>query len=51
MYKATFDLKEDLDPKIHIECMDKLKKLIAKKHPSLKFRKFLVNTQGKVMII
>ena len=48
MYKATFGLKKDLDPKIHIQCMDKLKKLIKKKHPQLKFRSFLVNAKGHV---
>ena len=48
MYKATFNLKEDLDPKIHIQCMDKLKELIKKKHPELKFREFIVNAQGHV---
>ena len=48
MYKATFGLDKDLDPKIHIQCMDKLKKLIKKKHPKLKFREFIVNAQGHV---
>ena len=48
MYKATFGLKKDDDPKIHIQCMDKLKKMIAKKHPSLGFREFLVSAKGKV---
>ena len=51
MYKATFNLKEDLDPKIHIQCMDKLKTLIKKKHPELKFRKFMVNAQGHVFSV
>jgi hypothetical protein len=48
MYKATFGLKDDLDPKIHIDSMDKLKKLIKKKHPELKFRSFLIDAQGHV---
>ena len=48
MYKATFNLKEDLNPKIHIDCMDKLKKLIKKKHPELKFRSFLIDAKGHV---
>jgi hypothetical protein len=48
MYKAVFNLKDDLDPAIHIETMNKLKKLIAKKYPSLKFRSFLVDNKGKV---
>jgi carbonic anhydrase len=48
MYKATFKLKKDDDPAIHISCMDKLKKQIKKKHPSLEFRKFLVTEHGKV---
>ena len=48
MYKATFGLKDDLDPKIHIDCMDKLRKLIKKKHPELKFRSFLIDAQGHV---
>lgn len=48
MYKATFGLKDDLDPKIHIDCMDKLRKLIKKKHPELKFRSFLIDSKGHV---
>jgi len=48
MYKATFNLKEDLNPKIHIDCMDKLKKLIKKKHPELKFRSFLIDAKGHI---
>jgi hypothetical protein len=48
MYKATFGLDKDLDPKIHIDCMEKLKKLIKKKHPELKFRSFLIDSQGHV---
>jgi carbonic anhydrase len=51
MYKATFNLKTDLDPEIHIQCMDKLKQLIKKKHPSLKFSEYLVDTKGKVAAI
>ena len=48
MYKATFGLKKDLDPKIHIQCMNKLKALIKKKHPKLKFREFMVDAHGHV---
>ena len=48
MYKATFGLDKDLDPKIHIDCMEKLKKLIKKKHPELKFRSFLIDSQGHI---
>ena len=48
MYKAVFGLEKDDKPELHIQCMDKLKKLIAKKHPSLGFRKFLVSADGKV---
>lgn len=48
MYKATFGLEKDLDPKIHKTCMDKLKKVIKKKYPQLKFRKFLVDAKGHV---
>ena len=51
MYKATFNLKEDLDPKIHIQCMDKLKDLVHKKHPELKFREFMVDAKGHVSSI
>lgn len=51
MYKATFNLKKDDDPKLHIQCMDKLKKLIAKKHPSLGFKEFLVSAAGKVEFV
>jgi len=48
MYKATFDLETDMDPEIHIQCMDKLKKEIKKKHPKLKFRKFMVSAKGHI---
>ena len=48
MYKATFGLKKDLDPKIHMDCMEKLKKVIKKKYPQLKFRKFLVDAKGHI---
>ena len=48
MYKATFGLDKDLDPKIHIQCMDKLKKMVHKKHPGLKFREFMVNAKGHI---
>lgn len=48
MYKATFGLKDDMDPKIHIIEMDKLQKLVKKKHPSLKFRKFIVQPNGDI---
>ena len=48
MYKATFGLEKDLDPKIHIDCMDKLKAIIHKKHPELKFREFMVDVKGHV---
>ena len=51
MYKATFKLKKDDKPGIHIQCMDKLKKMIAKKHPSLGFRKFLVSAKGSVRMV
>ena len=48
MYKATFNLKTDMDPKIHIKCMDKLKKEIKKKYPQLKFREFIVDAKGHI---
>jgi hypothetical protein len=48
MYKATLGLKTDMDPKVHKTCMDKLKAMIHKKHPELKFREFIVNAQGHV---
>lgn len=48
MYKAVFGLETDMNPKIHIECMDKLKKEIKKKHPELKFRKFMVDAKGHI---
>ena len=48
MYMATFGLKKDKDPKIHIVEMNKLEKLVKKKHPSLKFRKFMVDGRGKI---
>jgi hypothetical protein len=48
MFKATFGLDKDLDPKIHIIEMDKLKALVKKKHPELTFRKFIVDANGRV---
>jgi carbonic anhydrase len=51
MYKATFGLEKDLDPKIHIQCMNKLKALIKKKHPKLKFREFMVDAHGHVSFV
>lgn len=48
MYKATFGLEKDDDPALHKKCMDKLKQLIAKKHPQLKFREFIVSARGEV---
>jgi len=48
MYKATFGLKKDLNPKIHKTCMDKLKKMVKKKYPQLKFREFLVDAHGHI---
>ena len=48
MYKATFGLTKDDDPKIHKSCMDKLKAMVHKKHPQLKFREFLVDEKGHV---
>jgi hypothetical protein len=48
MYKATFGLEKDLDPKIHKTCMDKLKKMVKKKYPQLKFREFLVDAKGHI---
>lgn len=51
MYKATFKLKKDDKSGIHIQCMDKLKNMIAKKHPSLGFKKFLVSAKGSVRMV
>jgi len=51
MYKATLDLETDMDPKIHIKYMDKLKKEIKKKHPQLKFRQFIVDAKGHINIV
>lgn len=48
MYKATFGLEDDMDPKIHIVEMNKLQKLVKKKHPSLKFRKFIIQPNGDI---
>lgn len=48
MYKATFGLTKDDDPAIHKTCMDKLKTMIHKKHPHLKFREFIVNAHGHI---
>lgn len=49
MYKATFGLEKDDDPKIHLECMARLKEYLQQKFPQLTFRKFIVGQDGEVM--
>lgn len=48
MYKATLDLKTDMDNKIHIEKMMELQKLLKNRYPSLKFRGHIISITGSI---
>jgi hypothetical protein len=48
MYKATLNLKTDEDHSLHVKKMLELKKLIAAKHPELKFKGFIIEKSGSI---
>jgi carbonic anhydrase len=48
MYKATLNLKTDEDHSLHVKKMTELKKLIAAKHPELKFKGFIIEKSGSI---
>lgn len=48
MYKATLDLKEDKDTKIHVEKLQELKKYLKSRHPTLGFRGHIIAMNGSI---
>jgi carbonic anhydrase len=51
MYKATFGLEEDNDVNIHLEQMDKLKESLSTEFPTLKFRGYIFDKNGRVKLV
>ena len=48
MYKSTLKLETDEDPSIHLKQQQDLKKLLASKHPNLKFKGYLIAVNGGI---
>jgi carbonic anhydrase len=48
MYKATLDLKDDMDKSIHIEKLQELKAFLAREFPQLGFKGFIIDVRGNI---
>ena len=48
MYKATLNLKDDKDTKLHIEKMTELKKFLQSRFPKLGFRGHIIAVNGAI---
>lgn len=48
MYKATLNLKEDKDTKIHVEKLEELKKYLKTRHPKLGFQGHIIALDGSI---
>ena len=48
MYKASLDIKEDHDVEIHAKNILQLRKIIAEAYPEIRFRGFVLMTDGTI---
>lgn len=48
MYKATLNLKDDMDNEIHIEKLQELKVFLAREFPELGFKGFIIDVRGNI---
>ena len=48
MYKATLNLKDDMDKSVHIEKLQELKVFLAREFPELGFKGFIIDTYGSI---
>lgn len=48
MYKATLNLKDDMDKSVHIEKLQELKAFIKQQFPELGFKGFIIDVRGNI---